>query len=371
MTLLIVWSLVILAATLGQRRFAYYFAVNVALLTGYISWRVLLLAGLGKPAVAPVETPAKGERRKAKLKIRNGSPAAGYLKIAFAVIFIFFLVFFPNIRPAITTASQARFAPDDVWCHSLTWLKENTPDPFGDPEYYYQLYQMPAGKSYKDYEYPESAYGVTAWWDYGFWITRIGHRLPNCNPGQAGVTGVAGLFLSQDEDSADEIIQELDSSYIIIDFTTVTQKFWAIVTWAGKEETVFHELYYLPQEEDFVLLLYPEYYQSLAVRLYNFDGKAVTPEKTYVISFKERRDREGKTYKQLTSSKSFPSYEEAVAYLSQQESANYRIIGTNPFQSPVPLTAVKHYQQIYGSDIRVKGINVDNLSAIKIFEYIK
>ncbi|MBI4267340.1 MAG: glycosyltransferase family 39 protein, partial [Chloroflexi bacterium] len=35
--LLVIWSLVILVATLGQRRFAYYFAVNVALLTGYLS----------------------------------------------------------------------------------------------------------------------------------------------------------------------------------------------------------------------------------------------------------------------------------------------------------------------------------------------
>jgi asparagine N-glycosylation enzyme membrane subunit Stt3 len=35
--LLLVWSLLVLAATLGQRRFAYYLAVNAALLTGYLS----------------------------------------------------------------------------------------------------------------------------------------------------------------------------------------------------------------------------------------------------------------------------------------------------------------------------------------------
>ena len=373
MTLLIVWSLVMLAATLGQRRFAYYFAVNVALLTGYISWRVLVLAGLGKPAVAPTEIPAKGERGKTRLKKRTSLFATSYLKIAFAVIVIFFLVFFPNIRPAITTASQARFAPDDAWCDSLTWLKENSPEPFGDPEYYYQLYQMPAGESYKDYEYPESAYGVMAWWDYGFWITRIGHRLPVANPGQATepVVNVARCFIAQDEDSASEIVEELNSPYLIIDFTTVTQKFWAIATWAGKKDAGFHEPYYLPTQEDFVMLFYPEYYQSLAVRLYNFDGRAVTPEKTYVISFKESRDREGETYKQITSSKSFTSYEEAATYLSQQESDNYRIIGINPFQSPVPLTAVEHYQPVYGSDIRVKNVGMEDLSAVKIFEYIK
>jgi len=372
-TLLIVWSLVILAATLGQRRFAYYFAVNVALLTGYISWRVLALTGLGKPAVAPAEIPAKGGRQKTKLKEKGSSTAADYLKIVFAVIVIFFLVFFPNIGPAITTASQARFAPNDAWYDSLTWLKENTPEPFGDPGYYYQLYQVPAGKNYKDYEYPESAYGVMAWWDYGFWITRIGHRLPVTNPGQPvePTVSVAQFFLSQDEDSAREITEALNSPYLIIDYPTVTTKFWAIAAWAGKKDTGFYEPYYLPQKEDFVMLFQPEYYQSLAVRLYNFDGRAVTPEKTYVISFKESRNREGETYKQITSSKSFTSYEEAVTYLSQQESDNYQIVGISPFQSPVPLAAVKHYQMVYGSDIRVKNVGMEDLSAVKIFEYTK
>jgi asparagine N-glycosylation enzyme membrane subunit Stt3 len=36
-SLLLLWSLVILAATIGQRRFAYYYAVNVAVLTGYLA----------------------------------------------------------------------------------------------------------------------------------------------------------------------------------------------------------------------------------------------------------------------------------------------------------------------------------------------
>ena len=38
--LLIVWSTIMLLAMLGQVRFAYYFAVNVALLMGYFRWRI-------------------------------------------------------------------------------------------------------------------------------------------------------------------------------------------------------------------------------------------------------------------------------------------------------------------------------------------
>lgn len=44
--LLVVWSLVILALAMAQIRFCYYFAVNVALLSGYLLWRILWRIGL-------------------------------------------------------------------------------------------------------------------------------------------------------------------------------------------------------------------------------------------------------------------------------------------------------------------------------------
>ncbi|MCH8277620.1 MAG: hypothetical protein IIC12_01630 [Proteobacteria bacterium] len=67
--LLLVWSLVILAAALGQRRFAYYFAVNVALLTGYLSWQILWFAGFKKLTAKPVQISErlKPERKKLNL----------------------------------------------------------------------------------------------------------------------------------------------------------------------------------------------------------------------------------------------------------------------------------------------------------------
>ncbi len=58
-----------------------------------------------------------------------------------------------------------------------------------------------------------------------------------------------------------------------------------------------------------------------AVRLYNFDGKAVTPENPMVISYREQPDEAGRLYKIITGVDQFTSYEEAEAYLSSQESA--------------------------------------------------
>ena len=107
--------------------------------------------------------------------------------------------------------------------------------------------------------------------------------------------------------------------------------------------------------------IYPEYYRSLAARLYNFDGKAVTPEKTMVISYQELVSQEGIPFKAITGKQEFTSYEAAEAYLLSQESANYKIVSDNPFISPVPLDALKHYRLIHSSD---------DLS-VKIFEYIE
>jgi oligosaccharyl transferase (archaeosortase A-associated) len=47
--LFLIWTLVILVATLVQRRFAYYFVVNVALLSAYISWQIIWLASESWP----------------------------------------------------------------------------------------------------------------------------------------------------------------------------------------------------------------------------------------------------------------------------------------------------------------------------------
>ncbi|MFC1593233.1 hypothetical protein ACFL4C_04390 [Candidatus Omnitrophota bacterium] len=295
-----------------------------------------------------------------------------HLYMVLAVIVVFFLVFFPNIGLATATASEARFAPTDAWCSSLSWLKENTPEPFGDPNFYYKEHEaVPPGESYK---YPESAYGVTAWWDYGYWITRMAHRMPSANPSQDPevLTSVASLFTSQDENSANEIVQKFDSSYLIIDYDISTGKFWAVVTWAGKNSAEFFDIYHIPKEDKLVpvQLFYPEYYRSLSTRLYNFDGKAVTPEKSIVISYQEKVSQDGKDYKQVTDAKQFDTYEDAEAYLSSQKSANYKIISENPFASPVPLEALKHYRLIHGSSQVRARPGGGEIPLVKIFEYI-
>ncbi|MBI2859899.1 MAG: oligosaccharyl transferase, archaeosortase A system-associated [Chloroflexi bacterium] len=432
---LLIWSLVILAATLGQRRFAYYFATNMALLSAYISWHALRLAGFRAPAGGarplPGQSPKKSDHyavlgvardasqkevRKAYLSL-TGSQAvqvdssklenikrayallsdprrrssydrsistvtsrkkksgegllnSRYPVMAVGVIIVFFVVFFPNISQAREVASEARFAPTDGWVSSLTWMKENTPEPFNDPDYYYRSYSPGDGKSSSS-----SVYGVASWWDYGYWITRIAHRVPNANPGQSPnrVIPIANLFLSQEEPESWEIMRELGSAYVVIDYPMAIGKFWAIVTWAGLDVSDFIDVYHVRDGQTLkpTRIFSEEYYRSLLVRLYNFDGKAVTPEKTRVISWEEVMTAEGVEVRQIVGAQEFTSYEKAVEYIKSRESGNYRIVGENPFASPVPLEAVTKYRLAHGSAASVGLSGNSSTSEVKIFEYLR
>jgi oligosaccharyl transferase (archaeosortase A-associated) len=383
--LLIIWSLVMLVATLSMRRFAYYFVVNVALLAGYLSWLILESSGFrekaAKPAEALIEAKRKEERQKKRQRDSSWS-RANSVKMALGMIVVVFLVFYPNIgplpggvKPPISAAKYAPFAPSDAWCESLSWMRTNTPEPFGDPDFYYARYEPPPrGESY---DYPQTAYGVTAWWDYGYWITRIGHRMPTSNPG-IGHKGEASFFTAQDEASADRILlnKRMDPKYVIVDHTIATLvggKFNTVATSSRSSPGKFFDIYYQPRDDKLepVILFHPEYYRSLVIRLYNFDGSQVVPESSNVISYQERVTRDGQPYKEITSAKAFPSYEEAEAYISSQKPANYRIVSPDPLASPVPVPALEHYKLVYSSDGSKMMPSGKLVPEVKIFEYIK
>ncbi len=371
-TFLVVWSLIMLAATLGQRRFAYYLTINAALLTGYLSWQILEFFGFKKLMTKSVEVPQRVKRKSRLKKGQRGFRiTTTHITMALGVIIVFFLAFFPNISPAIVTASQARFAPDDAWSSSLSWLKDNTPDPFGDPDSYYELYEPPPPR--EDYNYPTSAYSIMSWWDYGHWITRISRRIPISNPFQQGAKVAARFFSAQDEVSANEIMDKLGSRYVIIDHAMSITKFYAMATFAGRSPEEFYDVYY--QRLDGKLtpkrLYYPEYYRSLVSRLYNFDGKTVTPQESRVISYQPMMTKEGKVLRVITSAESFSSYEAAVAYVSSQKSDKYKIVSPSPFVSPVPLEALEHYKLIYSSEQLIMERTLGMVPEIKIFEYVE
>jgi oligosaccharyl transferase (archaeosortase A-associated) len=386
----LVWTLVILALTLPQRRYAYYLVINVALLSAYLSWQIIRLGGVGKlavkPAAAPVPMPVgKVKARKKEIAREKSGFSLRVISAAVAGVAVFFLLFFPNIVIArdITTREEASYSPSDAWMASLAWLKENSPEPFGDPAAYYRQYEAPP--SGEIFAYPPTVYSVTAWWDYGYWILQIAHRVPSANPSQEPepIIKVANLFLSQDDAAAAEIMDELRSSYIIGEFDSATMqlirrtdsvvfygKFHAILTWAEKEQSDYYDIFYLPANEEKTqwvpaMFYYPEYYRCLYVRLYNFNGEAVTGEQPWVITYET--DENGNKF--IMDSQKFSSYQEALDYLNSLGEGNNTIIGSSPFVSPIPLEAVPDFHLVHSSTQGTSLSGVGLVPEVKIFEY--
>jgi len=368
-TLFLVWSLIMLMAVLGQRRFGYYYTVNAALLTGYFSWKMLDIAGLGKllaksrevvAAVKKFKRREKRTREKAKQKTFM-QPRGAWVRVIVVGIVLFFVVFFPNIGMVKALASQPNYIINEGWYSSLLWLRDNSPEPFGDPEFYHELYPPR-----DEFEYPETAYGVMSWWDYGYFIMQIAHRIPNANPGQVGAARAGKFFTARNESSANELADKFGSEYVMIDSAMATGKFYAMVDWAGGSLDEFYEVYYLQTEDGWQVryLYYPAYYQSTVARLYNFDGKAVVPTESLVISYEEEEAGTGEKYKEITSGQYFSSYEEAQAYVASQTAGNYRIVSANPFDSPVPLEELNSYERVYSSG------DTTSATTVKIFEYL-
>jgi oligosaccharyl transferase (archaeosortase A-associated) len=376
-TLFLVWSVIMLIAVLGQRRFGYYYAINAALLTGYFSWKMLDIAGLSRllarskevvEAVKAKEFKRKKKKTREKMKPRTFmEPRGAWIRVIVVGIVIFFVVFFPNISGTKEALATSQTKMDEGWYTSLLWLKDNSPEPFGDPDFYYELYETP-------FHYPESAYGVMSWWDYGYYIMQIAHRMPNANPSQAGAVAAGLFFTAQNESSASGVRLMFGTKYVVIDSLMPTAKFYAMVDWAGRNESEFFETYYVPAAQtggqgQWATLLYPAYYQSMVVRLYNFDGKAVTPTQSIVISYDEKVASGGGVYKEVTSAQSFATYKEAEAYISNQASGNYRIVGTSRFSSPVPLKALNSYKLVHQSEATTT-VEGQRMPSVKIFEYI-
>ena len=420
-TLLLVWSVVILIATLGQNRFSYYFAVNVAILTAYLSWRVLELGGFGQ-ATAKVDGDADDdgvgleakrdgsrnsrEARRRKRKGWKGEAGRDAKEHAtwrhawgmIAIVVVFFLAFYPNIGGAVDWASYERGATDD-WHDALAWMKENTPEPFDDPDFYYEQYEKPPAGEW--YHSPESAYGVMSWWDYGYWITRIAHRIPSANPGGGkNKGGAAGSFMvAQDESSASEILDRLGSRYVIIDdqmatgqtvksgrgIATINWKFYAMVVFAGGKQSDYYDLYFQKGQPAPTRLYYPEYYRSMSSRLYNFGGKEWDPfddwirgswddemedyrEKILAVAYEVRRDANGTEYKEITSVQGFSEYDTAREWV--EANPDHRIVGTSPLLSPVPLDELERYKLVYKSPSIMGERGGETISRVEIFEYL-
>jgi len=274
--LVLIWTFTMLLAIYGQNRFAYYYAINVALLSGYFAARILDMVGWKKLEAAYHD------------KVHSVGELPHFLsknvKLAhlLTIFMLLLLVAYPSYSLAMEQSQYASGA-NGYWLESLFWMRDNTPDPGID---FLQIYEAP--ESGERFNYPDTVYGVMSWWDYGHEIEAIARRLPNANPFQAGIggrsasideenrPGAAPFFTAPSEEEATAVLEAIHpdpdkaaARYIISDVEMATGKFYAMTAW-----TMDTEGYYVPVQTDSGAQYVPgeRYYNSMEARLHIFDG---------------------------------------------------------------------------------------------------
>ncbi|MFB6202308.1 MAG: oligosaccharyl transferase, archaeosortase A system-associated [Halorhabdus sp.] len=376
------WTVFLVAAAFTQLRFNYYLAVPVAILTAYLPFYLLGLIDYRMDFDALVDME---------------------INTVVTVSLVLLLVIMPLAIPVGMTNAQGQtytkstawqIGSDErprgvvYWQDTLDWMENNTPavGNYGgatnaDQMQYYGTYAKPTDNNF---DYPKGAYGVMSWWDYGHWITTIGHRIPVANPFQQHATTAANFLIAPNETASNAVLQRNDEDdaktrYVAIDWQMVGEKFRA--------PTVFYDLqknvsYY----DDFVRAVYPmsqqgqlgqrftlhkqRYYESTMVRLYEFYGSAKSP-RPIVIDWNLTRTRGGGAIRTVSRQggylkTGFANISAARAYVQQDGSAQ---VGGFRGIPPERVPALEHYRlvKVNAPPATYQG---SNYPPVKLFELV-
>ena len=88
------------------------------------------------------------------------------------------------------------------------------------------------------------------------------------------------------------------------------------------------------------------------------------------MGFRQVTAKDGNKYNLITDTKKFNTYGEAEEFVAGQKPGTYRIVGEDPFKSPVPLEALKDYKLVHESEQKVTA-GPNTTPQVKIFEYQK
>ena len=277
--LLLVWSFFILLTIYGQNRFAYYYSINVSILSAY----------LGGLLLEKVKWSELDQKFKSNVKSPADIPKAlKFVKIeqVFAVLLIVVFLIYPVYGSAMPYTKMVYAQPIQPWEEACTWLSSNTPDPGMD---YNAIYEAPTNGEL--FNYPDTAYGVMSWWDYGHYIETIGHRMPNANPFQAGIggrstsinetnrPGATTFLTAPSEEEASAVLEAIDprpnkagARYIMSDAKMATGIFSSIATWTLDTEG-YYQAYWTGSQ--YQSIPSTRYFNSMEAKLHIFDGNGL------------------------------------------------------------------------------------------------
>jgi len=357
LTLVAVWTVFLLFATLTQRRFDYYLVIAVATMTAMVLGELARFSGLSTPDT-DIET-------------------YQVLTMAAVVLVVLAPLVYPTpLAMQMTSAPNGPGQAQPAWNETLGWMQNNAPDQgtFGgadnaDAVPYYGTFERT-----ENFDYPEGYYGTLSWWDYGHWITVMGEQMPTANPFQQGADQAANFLLSTNESHANEVMTDLSeddaqSRFVTVDWKMAeTDQFYQR---AGAQSLQLGGKYFAPfqfysdgniSQQDFNTRLYYQtsqqdrvqyrlfqrhkqpYYNSTAIRLYRFHGSAAEP--SPVVLDWTIEDIQGQQFPVSNGTRRFGSMEEAREYVESDPTSQIGGFGNFP-EERVP--ALEHYRMVQGS----------------------
>ncbi|MDS0298843.1 oligosaccharyl transferase, archaeosortase A system-associated [Halogeometricum sp. S1BR25-6] len=396
----LVWLAFITAAAFTQVRFNYYLAVGVAVANAYLIGELVGSSYLGLRSVERV------------------NDVSGYQVLAVVAAILLILAPALVVPISVSTASGGSASTSTawqvgnstspgevlVWEESLEWMNQSTPAEgnFGGAGNADQLQLYESYEYTEDFDYPEGAYGVMSWWDYGHWITVEGERIPNANPFQQGATTAANFLLAPNESQARDVLASQSTEgeqtrYVMVD--------WKMVTPGSKfsAPTVFYDAENISQDDFFATRVYrfgsdgsyagqnflvrdQRYYDSLMTRLYYYHGSSQSAAPV-VLDWEPRSVQTGSGTASVPGNPSgnaslvrqFDNMSAARQFVERDGTAQVGGIGGYP-EEDVPalqhyrlvhatqtsaLTSSNTYLQLAVGDARAAGFNVRQISDLQ------
>lgn len=333
--LLATWLVVTIAATLGQNRFGYYLVPIIAVSAGHILGPVLtrLWQGASRPQCAG-------------------------LVIAVALPLVV------HTGMAAQSARESRGIPES-WRPAFDWLRTSTQEPFQDPSAYFSRTANPG--------IPAST--VAAWWDYGYWISAVSRRVPVSNPTQHGAADVAAFFMETDESRALAKLGAQRAGHVVIDdflafrpaqLNKLAGIFDAIGTWSGEPLERFRDRFYWKATvtSNWVWLFYPDYFQTMVVRMGVFGGEARAPVLgCSVVSWTEEDVPGLGRVKVISSLEDFLTVEAASRRLQEFGGGHHALVSRHPNNPPVAIAGLRSLKRAF----RTPEDGFFNVGAVQIF----
>ncbi|MBU3833547.1 MAG: oligosaccharyl transferase, archaeosortase A system-associated [Candidatus Methanocorpusculum faecipullorum] len=386
----LIWSALMIFATMQHVRWEYYVAANIALLAAvFVGWAItfaekdiLQMAGGKKSEDSDSTSTKKGKKAAAK-----SSSGPDMLKVGTCVIVVLIALVFVGTSAATavqTGESYGKYGGTEAdWISECTWMLTGTPETGVD---YLTIYDG------DEFEYPSEAYGVMSWWDYGHYITTIAERIPNSNPFQAGVAGeygAAAVLTSTNESAVVEKLDYLGTRYVMTDYQMAGAKFGAMAIWNDSVAQLTPYYYTFLQNSNgnlqMVQAYTPEYYNTLTVKLQYYDGSMTEPGEVAVV---ETDSSANYGYPVITNVRGYATAEEAQAaadaFNANASATKHAYVIANPSSTAtayLPSTtvpALQHFRLVHESPNYVLANSqytnqpVEGGTAwVKSFEYVQ